>query len=135
MCDIIELDSCNEGIEIKTVEVATKEEQPKRPRGRPHKIKEEIEKVPKQIGRPRKYEIGHKVVYERNPEYFKEYYKNRICREITCLNCNAQLMSIAALKRHEQRNKSCNIKALETENQVTKQYLQILLYQSYIPDL
>ena len=59
MCDILELDIDNE--EIKSVAVATKEEQPKRPRRRPPKVKD-IEKVPKTIGRPRKYEIGQKVI-------------------------------------------------------------------------
>ena len=110
--------------------VATKEEQPKRPRGRPPKVKEEVEKVPKTIGRPRKYEIGQKVIYERNQEYFKEYLKNRICKEIICPICNAQLLSIASLKRHEKRNKNCNIKALQHENHITKQCLQMILNKS-----
>ena len=101
MCDIIELDIDNE--EIKSVAVATKEEQPKRPRGRPPKVKEEIEKVPKTISRPRKYEIGQKVIYERNQEYFKEYFQNRICKEINCSICNAQLLSVASLRRHEKQ--------------------------------
>jgi len=134
MCEDIEVVVYDDNNDLKSIEVAIKEEIPKRPRGRPHKVREEVEKVPKTIGRPRKYEVGQKVIYERKTEYFQQYYKDKICKEVKCPNCSAHLMSVAALKRHEKQNENCNIKALETENKLTKQFLNILLSKSYKPE-